>query len=247
MNIFRLPAFRAFALASALPLAALLAAGCDVESTDSTASVASDNDGTIYNYSGLYAHSSTNGLLPLVFPTNKQSGVALTWLRLLQYGSVLEAYDNAGLTWSGSISAIQSGTASFSLQGQTTAGLPVEIAGTLVYADQNSTMDAAWIEPSFSGNLYARATVAPSATNNPSSDDVELSADDTTVSSNQTVNLTASGGDGTYDWPASVSYGTFSGSGSSATYTRTSGTSGNFVLITVESGGDSDSVTLYFN
>ncbi len=251
MNIFRTSAFRAFALSLALPLSLFLLAGCDVESADSTTAVASDNSGTIYNFAGLYVNpnngSSTNGLIPLVFPPGKQSGTALTWLRLLQYGTTLEAYDNAGLTWSGSISALQSGTATFSLVGRTTAGAAVEIAGTLVYADQNSTMDAAWIEPAFSGSIMAKATVSPATTNSPVNGDVSLTVNDSTVSLNDTVTFTASGGTGSYSWPSSVSYGTFSGSGSSASYTRTSGSSGNSVTVTVTSGGDSDSVTLTFN
>jgi hypothetical protein len=246
MNTFQTALRRAILPALALPLLALGLAACDVESVDSTTANVADNDGTIYNFAGLYANSTTNGLAPLVFPTNKQSGVPLTWLRLLQYGSVIEAYDNAGMTWAGSISTIEGGTANFSLRGRTTAGLSTEIAGTLVYADQQSVMDAAWIEPAFSGNLYAIATVAPSTTNSPSGN-LELAVDDSTVSSNQTVNLTASGGSGAYTWPSSVSYGTFSGSGSSATYTRTSGTSGEFVIITVSSGSESDSVSLFFN
>ena len=252
MNIFRTAAFRIPALALALPLAALVFAGCDVGSTDSTAAVVSDDDGTIYNFAGFYMHPDTDGtnIVPLVYPYldagNRPSGELITSLRLLQYGSVLEAYDSAGQTWSGSISALQSGTATFSLQGQTTAGQAVEIAGTMIYADQNSVMDASWIEPAYYGTLRAKARVAPSATNSPSAD-LSLTVDDSTVASNQTVNFTASGGTGSYSWPSSVSYGTFSGSGSSASYTRTSGTSGNAVTVTVTSGSDSASVILTFN
>ena len=172
MNIFRTAAFRIPALALALPLAALVFAGCDVGSVDSTSAVATDNSGTptIYNYAGLYARVDTNGTLrPLVFPEGQQSGTPLTWLRLFQYGTALEAYDNAGLTWSGNISAIRSGVANFTLSGRTTAGIAVEIAGTIdASSDSDSTsafMDAAWIEPSFSGNIMAYASVSPATTN----------------------------------------------------------------------------------
>ena len=253
MNIFRTSLARALAVALALPLFVLLA-GCDVDSVDSTTSVLSDNSGKIYNFAGLYMNpnntSSTNGPLPLVYPNgvgNRPSGKLITSLRLLQYGSVLEAYDSASQTWSGSISSLQGGTATFSLRGRTTAGLSVEIAGTMVYAAQQSTMDASWIEPAYYGTLSAKATVPPANTNSPSSDDVKLTVDDSTVSLNQTVNFTASGGNGTYDWPLTVPNGTFSGSGTSATYTRTSGTSGSFVTITVKSGDDSASVNLSLN
>ena len=79
MHIFRSAPFRALALALALPLAALVLAGCDVDSTDSTTAVMADNEGNIYNYSGLYmsitnASGSTNGYGTLVFPAGRQSG-----------------------------------------------------------------------------------------------------------------------------------------------------------------------------
>ena len=67
MNIFRTLPARALILAGAVPLAVLFAAGCDIESTDSTAAVVSDNSGTIYSFAGLYMNpnnsTSTNGPL----------------------------------------------------------------------------------------------------------------------------------------------------------------------------------------
>ena len=208
---------------------------------DSVTATPSDNDGTIYNFSGLYAHSTTNGLAPLVFPTNRQSGATLTWLRLIQYGNVLEAYDNAGLAWSGGISGIQSGTATFNLQGRTTAGQTVDIAGTMVYADQRSTMDATWIEPSFSGTIYAQALVAPTATNTTAA--VSISPTSAILTSSlSTKGFSATGGSGTYTWSHTGTCGTLSAtSGSSITYTRV--TTGNDIL-TVTSGGDTASATI---
>ena len=241
-----------FAVMATLALAssAVLLAGCDVDSVDSTTSVPSDNSGTIYNFSGLYMNpqNSTNeAVLPLVYPLEKQSGVALTWLRLLQYGSVLEAYDNAGMNWSGSITALQTGTATFGLTGKTTAGQAVQVTGTLVYEDQKSTMDAAWIEPSFAGTIIARATVSP-ATTNTSGGNITVTADDRTVNLSQVVRLNASGCSGTYTWEQSNAFGTLSPSGSTATYTRTAGASGLIVTITVNcSSGGSGSTTLQFN
>ncbi len=256
MRIIRNPVFRPLAAGLALPLLALLLAfaGCDIESADSTTAVPSDNDGTVYNYSGLYMSAnnttnSTNGYATLVFPTNGQSGTLLTWLRLLQYGSVLEAYDNAGLTWDGGISSIQGGTASFNLVGRTTAGQPVEIAGTLTYANQQSTMNATWIEPNFAGSIFATATVSPATTNTPVGGEVTLTASSGTIASNGTVTLTASGGTGSYSWSLSTSaFGSLAHSSSHATnsYTRTSGTSTDSVTITVTSGTDSDSESLDF-
>ena len=97
---------------------------------------------------------------------------------------MLEAYDNAGMSWDGQISSVTTeGTASFTLAGRTTAGADVEIIGSLRYASQNSTMDAAWIEPSFSGSIIARASVSSPTTNNPAP------TNGTTVSFNVTTSL----------------------------------------------------------
>ncbi len=240
---------RVLAYASVLSLAGLFLAACDIGSVDSTTAVLADNTGTIYNFSGLYARVDTNSVQqPLVFPTGKQSGRAVTWVRLLQYGSSLEAYDNAGMSWDGSISSVQNGTATFNLRGRTTAGAAVDVAGALRYADQNSTMDATWIEPGFSGSILARATVSPAATNTPSSK-VKLTASSSTISSNATVTLTASGGS-SYAWRLSTTaYGTLAhySSYSTNSYTRTAGSAGNTITITATSGDSSADATLSFN
>ncbi|HOE01483.1 MAG TPA: hypothetical protein PLD40_10425 [Kiritimatiellia bacterium] len=196
-------------------------AGCDVDSVDSTTAVPSDNSGKIYNYSGLYLPAGTNVDL-LVFPTNRQSGVKLTWLRLLQYGTVLEGYDNANKTWTGKISSINEGNASFTLEGTTTAGNHVNVAGSLRYADQNSTMDATWIEPGFSGSIFARAAVSAPSTNTPITS-LSISPTSATLSiGNSTRTFTASGGSGNYTWTHSnASCGSLSATtGNSITYTR---------------------------
>ena len=246
MHIFRSAPFRALALALALPLAALVLAGCDVGSTDSTTAVVSDNAGNIYNYSGLYMSitnesGSTNGYGTLVFPAGRQSGTALIWMRLLQYGSALEAYDSAGLAWSGNVSAQNGETASFSLQGRTTAGNSVEIFGTLDYAAQLSTMDATWIEPGFAGSIFAQATVSPVTTNSPvvtntPTGDVTVSPTSANLTTNGAQQVfTASGGDGSYEWSYTSGNGSLSSTtGSSITFTRNSSGSGVLYAISDE-------------
>jgi len=253
MHIFRSAPFRALALALALPLAALAIAGCDVGSTDSTTSVISDNAGNIYNYSGLYmsitnTSGSTNGYGTLIFPAGRQSGAALIWLRLLQYGSALEAYDSAGLTWSGSLSVQNGETASFSLQGRTTAGNSVEIFGTLDYAEQLSTMDATWIEPNFAGSIFAQATVSPVATNSPTptnspTGNVTVSPTSANLTTNGAQQVfTATGGDGTYAWSYTSGNGSLSATtGASITFTRNSSGSG---VLYVISDDDSDTASI---
>lgn len=253
MNIIRTAPFRALALALALPLAALAIAGCDVGSTDSTTAVVSDNAGNIYNYSGLYMSitnesGSTNGYGTLVFPAGRQSGTALIWMRLLQYGSALEAYDNAGLAWSGSISVQNDTSASFSLQGRTTAGNSVEIFGTLDYAAQLSTMDATWIEPGFAGSIFAQATVSPVVTNSPTptnnpTGDVSVSPGSATLTTNDATRVfTASGGDGNYTWSYSGTGGSLlNTTGTTNTFTRTTTGSG---VIQVSSDDASDTAII---
>ena len=246
MNPFRTAAFRVLAFGLALPLAALLwTVGCDVDSTDSTTSTIADNSGNIYNYSGLYMNTeegSTNGFGALVFPAVRQSGTKLVWLRLLQYGSVLEGYDNAGMTWSGNLSAQNGAVANFSLQGQTTAGQPVDVAGSLSYADQQSTLDAAWIEPGFSGNIFATATVSPATTNSPVvtnvTGDVTVDPDSWSFTTNgQTKAFTAGGGNGSYKWSyTSTNVSLSATNGTSITLTRNSAGSG---VLTVSSSSDS--------
>ncbi len=247
MNIFRTAAFRASARALVLPLAALLFAGCEVGSADSVSAVTADNDGNIYNYSGLYMSASntsgsTTGYAGLVFPAGRQSGVTLTWMRLLQYGSVLEAYDNAGLTWSGKISAQNAEVASFSLSGQTTAGAAVEIAGTLTYVSQLSTMDATWIEPSFSGSIFAQATVSPVVTSKPPAE-LSISPESATLKTNNTTQVfTVSGGTSPYSWTATG--GTVSPSeGSSVTFTTDLSPSGSIMVTDANSNSASATIT----
>lgn len=251
MNIFRTSASQALAAALALPLLALAFAGCDIDSVDSTTAVPSDDSGTIYNFSGLYMSpengTSSNGVLPLVYPyegSSHPSGALITFLRLLQYGSVLEAYDSAGQTWSGAIAGLSGSTATFNLQGRTSAGQPVEISGTMVYAEQNSIMDATWIEPAYYGTLRAKASVPPSATNTPVSDDLEINPDGTiTLSTNGASQaFSASGGSGSYTWLFSGSGGSLTtSSGSSTTFTRSSTGSG---VISVSSDGQTATATI---
>lgn len=252
MNPFRTTAFRALAFGLALPLAALLGTiGCDVDSTDSTTSTVSDNEGNVYSYAGLYMNTeegSTNGYGALVFPANRQSGVKLIWLRLLQYGSVLEGYDNAGMTWAGSISAQNGAVASFGLQGRTTAGVSVDIAGTLSYADQQSTLDASWIEPGFAGSIFGTATVSPVATNSPiTTNALTLTASPTSLALNESSQLKAKYGTGSYSWPTNAAFGTITSSGDSAVYKRTSGAATDSATITVTSGSESKSVEIDFD
>ena len=238
---FRFPAVAATLAAAAMLAAALALAGCEVDSTNTSRTV-SNNSGTVYDFSGLYRGSSSdsNEVAYLVYPSEKQSGTLLTWMRIIQDGSALQAYDNAGKNWSGSISSIEDTVANFSLEGSTTADASVTIAGTMTYVSGKSTINASWLEAGgFSGSFFAVATVSPPTTNTGS---VAISPTSATISSGGSETFTASGGNGTYSWSHSGSCGTLSATnGSSVTYTYDS--SGSDTL-TVTSGGKTASATI---
>lgn len=259
MNLFRNRSIQAVSAGLILSLVALLAS-CDIGSVDSTSAVISDNAGNIYNYSGLYMNpnnSSDNAVRPLVYPEGRQSGTTLTSLRLMQYGSVLEGYDNAGLAWSGKISSQNGGVASFTLRGQTTVGSNVEIAGTLTTdsgptpnpdpgtnttanmalntaakaSAAEATMNAAWIEPAFSGTILAQATVAPVVPTGP----LVIRPSSASLNTNSpTATFTVTGGSGTYTWSVgNSSLGSVSPtSGDATVYTSTHAEGINTVTVT---------------
>ena len=209
--------------------AALCLAACEIDSSN-TSSVVADSSGTIYDFSGLY--TPTDGAESLVFPAEKQSGEPLTWMRLTQDGSSLQAFDNAGLRWNGAIDSISGGTARFSLSGSTTAGASVTISGLMSYSDNSSTISASWLERGgASANFFATATVASPATN---TTEITVSPSSATIASGGSQTFTASGGPGPYSWSISGSCATLSStngskvsvvwvSSGSATLTVTSG------------------------
>jgi hypothetical protein len=229
--------------AAALAVAVLSAAclsGCEVDSTN-TSSVVANSSGTVYDFSSLYRPTG-DAVEYLVFPAEKQSGTKLTWMRIVQDGSVLQGYDNAGRNWNGRISGLDDTVAHFTLDGATTAGNAVTIAGTMTYASQQSTINASWLESTgFSGNFFATGAVSAPATNTPSSG-LTVSPSSATLSVNEARVFTAAGGDGNYRWSHTSSCGTLSAtSGSSVTYSHA--TSGSDVL-TVTSAGKSASASI---
>ena len=235
--------------AAAILVAALSAAlclcpaGCEVDSTN-TSGVVSNNAGTVYDFSSLYRANGDGAAGDgfLVYPSEKQSGQKLTWMRIVQNGSSLQGFDNAGQNWSGSISGIEDTTARFSMEGRTTAGAAVTIAGTMSYANEQSTISASWLESTgFSGNFFAKGTVSAPGTNAPTST-VSISPSSAEVGEGESRTFTASGGSGTYTWTHSASCGTLSGStGSTVVYTHVS--SGTDTL-TVTSNGKSASASI---
>lgn len=240
---------RRVAVVLAVSLMALACTGCDMDSPDSTAAVPSNNDGKQYNFSGLYARPTLDeegNPIALVFPIatgNRPSGKLITSLRLLQYGTVLEAYDSAGMTWRGSISALDGNTATFSIRGRTTAGMSTEIAGTMVYQDTTSKMNATWIEPNYYGSLFAQATVSPITTNTPAGR-VAISPSTATLTTNSPTQIFTATGGTTFNWsqsnPAAGSLNKTQGT--TVTYTR-NGVGKDTLTVKSELGSASATIT----
>lgn len=227
---------------AAVSFALLPLAGCEVDSSNASGIVA-NNSGTVYDFSGLYSSTSGNGQEggSLVYPAERQSGTKLTWLRIVQDGSSLQGYDNAGMKWHGSIASVEEAIARFSLEGSTTAGAAVTVAGTMTYSSGQSTISAAWLESGgFSGSLFAVGSVSAPTTNVTST--VHVSPTSATLAAGESRSFTASGGNGSYVWTHSGSCGTLSStSGSTITYTHSSkGTD----TLTVTSAGDSASAAI---
>lgn len=227
----------------AAALLPLVLAACDVGSADSVTGSVTDSSGTVYDFSGTYY--PVDNAETLVNPASMQSGQLLTWLRLVQYGSRLEGYDNAKKTWSGKISSVSSsGNASFSLSGSTTTGHSVDIVGTLRYSDSSSVMDGSWIEDAGNAaSIYAKAAVAPPSTNSPSPGPSTLSVSPSsrTVAPGASATFTASGASGSCTWSlSSSSYGSLSSSsGSSTTFTAFSNAGSGSLTLTVSDSSSS--------
>lgn len=241
---FSAPLRRAAAAAAAA--LALFAAACDdVGSTDSVTATVSDSSGTVYDFSGTYYNGDNEGGA-LVTPA--QSGSAITWLRLTQYGSVLEGSDSSRQLWRGKISGVSSGgNAAFTLSGTTSAAQSVDVVGTLRYADGASTMDASWIESSGrSCTINAQAAVSAPHTNSNPTASLSISPSSASIASGASRSFKVSGGSAPYSWSlSSSSYGSLSSySGASVTFRAYTSVSGTVVLSVSDSLSASAEATI---
>ncbi len=194
--------------AGAAALALAVWTGCDVGSPDE-----------VYRETGIivsgYYAGQADGRL-----TTENSGAPVTSMDVLQDGDQLQGVDNNGNIFRGSISSASEATARFQMEGSTTAGAAVTIAGSFDVSGTTSTMRGTWVEDALYGSVYATATVPTNAPNgggltiNPSGS-IALAVG----SSRQ---FSASGGTGNYTWTRSnTEIGTLAGSGSSVTYAAT--------------------------
>lgn len=220
--------------------AALCFAACEVDSTN-TSSIAADSSGTVYDFTGLYAPA--DGAEFLVYPSSRQSGKKLTWMRLTQDGTALQAFDNAGQNWTGAIDSLSGSNARFTLRGSTTAGAAVTISGLMAYSDGSSTVSASWLENGgSSANFFATATVAPPTTN---VSGLAISPSSITLAPGGSRTFSASGASGPYSWSISGSCATLSStSGSSVSVSWASAGS---ATLTVTAGDQSASASVTCN
>ena len=171
--------------------AAGLLAGCDGSAETSSREV-----GLIVE--GFYRHPNAGN-----FMVPRTSGNPVDNMNLRQSGDLLEAYDNNGILFRGTIGRVTGGSiASYTLEGRSTAGEPVTIAGSINVDGATATMTGTWLEPTIASEVFATATVptnapAPSATN------TAVTLNQTLVSiaaENGTTTFTASGGAGDFSW-----------------------------------------------
>jgi len=225
-----------------IPCMAALAVftGCEIDSAESSTRLVT------VNVAGLYRNTdnSNNGHL---VATN--SGAAIIQIDLRQTGDQLEAVDNNGVIFRGTIGSVDGDspwTVSYTLKGTTTIGAEGTMSGTFEVDGSSSVMRGTWIEPSLYSTIYGQATVAPSPTNQPSENLAISPSGNISMNVQAGQSFTASGGSGSYSWSLSNnSIGEISTTtGLSTKYTATAtGTQ----TISVSDGSKTESTTISQN
>jgi hypothetical protein len=135
--------------------------GCQVGNPNDVTTVANGS------FAGNYVGAS-NGVL-----VANNSGAAVTSLTVSQAGNQLQAVDNNGILFKGTIGDIlntsggssnassTSASATFTLNGATTAGQSVTINGTLSANGAAATMTGLWVEPGLYSSVNGTATITP--------------------------------------------------------------------------------------
>lgn len=195
---------------------------------------------------GYYVHPDSGSTLVAT-----TSGNPVSSLSLRQTGDQLEAFDNNGIRFGGTLGQVIENTrASFNLEGRSTSGAAATISGNIDVQGTTATMTATWIEASLVSTVYGEASVPlniepPSNTNE--TEGVELNQTLVTLDPTGTTTFTASGGTGAYVWQvANTALGNItsvSGSGNSSAVYTANGIGVNQVVVT-DSDGDSATATV---
>ena len=143
--------------ASVLLAGSIVHVGCRITSADNVIRAVGINVGGLYSRGGARIVS-------------RHSGAAITTLNVIQDGDSLQAVDNNGLIFRGTIGQVNEGggaqrSATFTLNGMTTAGAEGVITGSFTVQGNESTMQGTWAEPTLFGSVLATANVTPVATN----------------------------------------------------------------------------------
>jgi hypothetical protein len=133
--------------------------GCSVDSANSVARSVS------VNVAGFYAYDSGNCANNQDRFVSANSGKQVISLNLRQIGDQLEAIDNNGIIFRGTIGNETESSASFNLSGATTEGRAVVISGSIAIGGGEGVMRATWIEDTFFATLCGSAN-GPSVTTN---------------------------------------------------------------------------------
>lgn len=134
-------AHRFLAAAVALPLAlTLLTTGCEVDSADTFI-----RDVPV-DFSGFYTACDGDNAI-----VQANSGNRIRTLDLRQNGDQLEAFDNNGAIWRGSLGEVQNGRSSFTLEGRTSTGIEGLFSGTLSSSDGGSSNTSGSVNGSMTG------------------------------------------------------------------------------------------------
>lgn len=244
-------AHRFLAAAVALPLAlTLLTTGCEVDSADTFI-----RDVPV-DFSGFYTACDGDNAI-----VQANSGNRIRTLDLRQNGDQLEAFDNNGAIWRGSLGEVQNGRSSFTLEGRTSTGIEGLFSGTLSSSDGgssntsgsvNGSMTGTYIEPdrfsTFCGNASIPGSIGGGDDGGGSGGGslaISPSGIQTISAASGQINFSASGGSGSYSWSVNTaSLGSLSASsGSSVTYTR-SGTSVGTQTVTLTDGSSTRTVSI---
>ena len=144
----------------------MLFQGCEVDS-------ASDVQRTVgVDFTGFYTNPNEGENI-----TSRNSGTAISSLDLRQGGDRLEAIDNTGRIWTGSLGEFNGTSSSFELNGTTTAGTAGKFSGTISTSGASSTngtgnaqgtMTGTYIEDGFFATFLARATIPGATPDDPS-------------------------------------------------------------------------------
>ena len=146
--------------------------GCTVDSANGTARTVGINVAGIYRYDA--AVCGNDGRF-----VTANSGRAVNYLDLRQVGDKLEAIDNNGIIFRGTIGNVQDSSASFNLEGVTTIGGSVVVSGNIAVSGNKGTMQATWIENNFFATLCGSSTGQSVITNAPPNTNTNINLSNT--------------------------------------------------------------------